>query len=38
VGTVLGAVLPFAAVLALLGVPAWLVVRRRRSVAPVADS
>jgi hypothetical protein len=29
--TVLGAVLPFATMLALLGVPAWLVVRRRLS-------
>jgi hypothetical protein len=32
--TVIGAVLPFAAVLALVGVPLWLVVRRRRVVQP----
>ena len=34
VGTALGAVLPFAAVLALLGGPAWLVLRRRRILPP----
>jgi hypothetical protein len=34
VGTALGAVLPFAAVLALIGAPAWMVVRRRRVVTP----
>jgi hypothetical protein len=33
VATALGAVLPFAVVLALVGVPAWLVVRRRRIAA-----
>jgi hypothetical protein len=38
VGTVLGAVLPFAVILALLGVPAWLLVRRRRTVVPVVES
>lgn len=38
VGTVLGAVLPFAVVLALVGVPAWVVVRRRRTALPVAES
>jgi hypothetical protein len=32
--TVVGAVLPFAVVLGLLGVPVWLWVRRRRPVAP----
>lgn len=32
VGTALGAVLPFAVVVALLGVPAWLLLRRRRFV------
>lgn len=31
--TVLGAVLPFAFVLALIGIPLWLVLRRRRSAA-----
>jgi hypothetical protein len=34
VGTALGAVLPFAVLLALVGTPVWLVVRRRRVVAP----
>lgn len=34
VGTAVGAVLPFAVVLALVGVPAWMVVRRRRSPVP----
>jgi hypothetical protein len=34
IGTVLGALLPFAVVLALLGGPAWLVTRRRRLSAP----
>jgi hypothetical protein len=38
VGTGLGAALPFAAVLALLGVPAWLLVRRRRDVAAPAPA
>jgi hypothetical protein len=33
VTTVVGALLPFAAVAAVLGLPAWLVVRRRRSAA-----
>jgi hypothetical protein len=37
IGTVLGAVLPFALVLVLLGVPAWILVRRRRPV-PAAES
>jgi hypothetical protein len=32
--TVVGALLPFAAVALLLGLPAWLVVRRRRATAP----
>jgi hypothetical protein len=32
--TALGAVLPFAVVLALIGVPVWLVVRRRRLATP----
>ena len=32
--TVVGAALPFALVLGLLGVPVWLVLRRRRSLAP----
>ncbi|HET6651962.1 MAG TPA: DUF4349 domain-containing protein [Nocardioides sp.] len=32
--TILGALLPFAVVAALVGAPAWLVVRRRRGVAP----
>lgn len=32
--TVVGALLPFAAVALLLGLPIWLVVRRRRSAAP----
>jgi hypothetical protein len=32
--TVLGALLPFAAVALVLGLPVWLVVRRRRSAAP----
>lgn len=32
--TVAGAVLPFAVLLAVLGVPVWLVVRRRRPVTP----
>ena len=32
--TVLGALLPFAVVLALLGFPAWLLIRRRRTVTP----
>ena len=36
VGTAVGAVLPFAVVLALIGVPVWLVTRRRRVVAPTA--
>lgn len=36
VGTVLGAVLPFAVVLALLGVPLWLLLRRRVVPAPAA--
>ena len=34
VGTALGAVLPFAAVLAVIGAPAWVLVRRRRMPAP----
>jgi hypothetical protein len=38
VGTVLGAVLPFGVLLALVGVPAWLVVRRRRTTVPLAGS
>jgi hypothetical protein len=37
IGTAVGAVLPFAVVLALLGWPAWLVVRRRR-IAVVAPA
>lgn len=39
VATGVGAVLPFAAVLALVGVPAWLLLRRRRHgrVAPAPD-
>jgi hypothetical protein len=32
--TVIGAVLPFAVVLALLGVPVWVLLRRRRAVGP----
>ena len=36
--TVLGAVLPFAVVLALFGVPLWLVVRRRRVAPPPAGA
>jgi hypothetical protein len=38
-GTVVGALLPFAAVLALVGLPTWLVLRRRRvaSPAPAAE-
>jgi len=39
VGTAVGAVLPFAVVLALLGVPGWLLVRRRKVVAaPAAEA
>ena len=34
VSTVLGAVLPFAVVLAVIGAPAWVLVRRRRMPAP----
>lgn len=34
VGTALGAVLPFAVVFALIGWPVWMIVRRRRVVAP----
>jgi hypothetical protein len=39
VGTVLGALLPFAVFLALVGLPVWMVVRRRRTVvdAPPAE-
>ncbi len=36
--TIVGAALPFAAVVALLGVPLWLVVRRRRQPAPPVPS
>jgi hypothetical protein len=38
VGTVLGALLPFAVLLALVGVPVWMVVRRRRVVPPPAPT
>jgi hypothetical protein len=38
VGTVLGALLPFAVVLALIGTPVWMVVRRRRVVASPAPA
>jgi hypothetical protein len=37
VGTAVGAVLPFAAVLALIGFPAWLGYRRLRAARPVVD-
>jgi hypothetical protein len=37
-GTAVGAVLPFAAVIALIGVPAWAVFRRRRTAAPVPEA
>ncbi len=39
VGTVLGAVLPFAVFLALVGLPVWMITRRRRTVvdAPPAE-
>lgn len=36
--TTLGAVLPFAVVVALFGVPLWWVVRRRRVAAPVGEA
>ncbi len=36
--TVLGALLPFAVLLLVLGVPLWLVVRRRRVVPPPAEA
>ncbi len=36
--TVLGAVLPFAVLVSLLGVPVWLVVRRRRVLPPPAQA
>ena len=36
--TVLGAVLPFAAVVVLVGVPAWVVLRRRRTAAPTTPT
>lgn len=36
--TGVGAVLPFAAVIALFGVPAWMLVRRRRTVQPAPEA
>lgn len=35
--TVLGAILPFAAVVALVGLPVWALVRRRRTTAPAPE-
>ena len=38
VTTILGALLPFAAVALVLGLPVWLVVRRRRAAAAPASA